>query len=390
MEVLNVLRQFQIEWDPKTNLLADNNVGLDVLKRQYDILIKNYGDMVILNYSQLGRDSELCRECRGLVLSPYRGWEVVSRGFDRFFNYKPGDNFDFQNSRILEKVDGSYIGLFWFEGAWYFQTRGTLGEGEVSLDCPYKSWHDLCVAALGFESNKMFQNWASANLCEYFAPGTTFIFELVSPWNRVVKWYSQPALYCLGTRIFDEETGETQDWLSPEEQCELFKDLPVKIPASYPFSNYEQIKNAFNTRLFDKFDEGVVCWNPKTNERVKIKREYYLYVHALKGSSGNMTLKKAMDIVKTGETEEVLTYFPEYTDLIMGLENKFNEFIKNAEEAYKELSSIEDQKTFALAAQKTPYSSILFRLRNGKATTAKECLVNANSDKLLEILKCKN
>lgn len=390
MEVLKILRQFQTEWDPRTNLLADNNVGLDVLNRQYDILTKNYGDMVILNYSQLGRDSGICRECRGLVLSPYTGWEVVSRGFDRFFNYHPGDNFDFQNSRILEKVDGSYIGLFWFEGTWYFQTRGTLGEGQVSLDCPYKSWRDLCIAALGFESDKIFQDWASANLGKYFTPGTTFIFELVSPWNRVVKWYSQPALYCLGTRIFDEETGETQEWLSPEEQCKLFKGLPVKVPASYPFKNYEQIKNAFDTSLFGKFDEGVVCWNPKTNERVKIKREHYLYVHALKGSSGHVTLRKAMDIVKEGETEEVLTYFPEYTDLITGLQDKFNEFIKNVEEAYKELSSIEDQKTFALAATKTPYSGILFNLRSGKAATVKECLMKANSDKLLEMLKCKH
>lgn len=388
MKILEYLRnKVKVNW--KTEDWHGMPVGIPqidfkALKNDYGLTIKEYWEGVvdIFNYNQLNKPSDLANECRALVLSPYCNWQILSRGFDRFFNYGPGQDFDFANSLIMEKVDGSYVALFSNEGTWHWQTRGTLAEGQVTPECPYKSWNELILSTLKMTQEE-FTAWAFEHLYDFYECAT-FIFELVSPWNRVVKPYREPALYCLGVRIFDSETGESE-WLTPEEQAELFEGLPVKTPKIYKFSNYNEVIKGFES--FDEMDEGVVCWNQKTGERVKLKRSQYLALHRLKDSSGYMSHKRAIEVVQQNELEEVLVYFPEYTSLLEDFAQKFETYAQKIENIYNEIKDIPEQKTFALQATKFPFSGILFAMRAGKITSVKTALSVINPDKLLKELQ---
>ena len=81
------------------------------------------GKLVNLKYSQIKSDKHLpiVHECRGIILE-MGTWDVVSRGFERFFNF--GEevrnwnkvNFNSSNLAVYDKVDGSIIQLFYYKG----------------------------------------------------------------------------------------------------------------------------------------------------------------------------------------------------------------------------------------------------------------------------------
>ena len=79
--------------------------------------------LAIVNYDQIAspKTHPVVRECRGLVLNTDT-LEVVARGFNRFFNWgEVADEmplFDFSDFVVQEKVDGSFVLLFYFAGRW--------------------------------------------------------------------------------------------------------------------------------------------------------------------------------------------------------------------------------------------------------------------------------
>ena len=93
--------------------LEVNNFNFDKLTEEFGIRVKRYPaeNMVVLNYDQIEspKYEPIARECRSLVLN-YQG-DVVSRSFDRFFNYGEGEcEVDFSNAVALEKVGGCFWG----------------------------------------------------------------------------------------------------------------------------------------------------------------------------------------------------------------------------------------------------------------------------------------
>ena len=61
---------------------------LDDLKEEFGINFKLYDDRVILKYRVDSKPKyhPIVLECRGIILS-FPDFEILSRGFDRFFNY---------------------------------------------------------------------------------------------------------------------------------------------------------------------------------------------------------------------------------------------------------------------------------------------------------------
>lgn len=61
--------------------------SLEKLKSQYSIKVKEHPDgLVVLDYTPRSPENHpIVKECRGLIISS--NYEIVSRGFDRFFNY---------------------------------------------------------------------------------------------------------------------------------------------------------------------------------------------------------------------------------------------------------------------------------------------------------------
>lgn len=83
--------------------------GWAALKEELFIDVREYDNgLRVLNYDQISSPKmhPVVMECRALKLD--QDGNVVSRAFDRFFNYGEGDtkNFDFSDCTVFEKADG--------------------------------------------------------------------------------------------------------------------------------------------------------------------------------------------------------------------------------------------------------------------------------------------
>ena len=66
--------------------------GLAKLQEEFSIKVKEYPEgLLVLNYDQISspKSNEITVECRALILD--KDFNVVSRSFDRFFNWKELD-----------------------------------------------------------------------------------------------------------------------------------------------------------------------------------------------------------------------------------------------------------------------------------------------------------
>lgn len=120
------------------------------------------------------------------------------------------------------------------------------------------------------------------------------MFELVSPYNRVVIPYADIELYYLGAR-----NNITQEEFKPEE-TKLYQYNLFKIPSRYSLSSYEDVKNAANNLPWDK--EGYVVCDRYFN-RVKIKSPEYVKAHYTRNNN-SISAVKLMEIILAGEEAE--------------------------------------------------------------------------------------
>jgi hypothetical protein len=201
--------------------------------------------------------------------------------------------------------------------------------------------------------------------CSYLNPNFTYVFEFVSPENRVVKSYGKKYnLYYLA--CFDNRTGEE------ERRSEVVGDTMdiivdtfdnIKYPKTYALSNYQEIVDFMSS--LDVMDEGFVLYDKKSGIRVKIKNPSYLAI-ASKRMNGGLTENAIIDMIFTNETSEYLTYFGEDEFLITPYQEAYDRLIKNINSVWEDVKNIEDRKTYALSVKEYPFSGVLFAMKDGK------------------------
>ena len=127
-------------------------------------------------------------------------------------------------------------------------------------------------------------------------PNYTYMFELVSPYNKIVVDYPEIKAYHLATR--DNITGE-----------EVEINLGIEKPKQYKLKTEEDVKRAASRLPFD--EEGYVVVDKYYN-RVKIKSPAYVNAHRLVNNHV-INRERALGLIMQNEQEEFLSYFPEYT-----------------------------------------------------------------------------
>ena len=151
------------------------------------------------------------------------------------------------------------------------------------------------------------------------------MFELVSPYNRVVIPYEETKLYFLGMR--ERDTGE--EW-NPEELDESFY---FQIPKRYPLHSLKDVQNAANALSWD--EEGYVVCDADFN-RVKIKSPSYVIAHYVRNNN-TINIERLVQIILDGEQEEFLIYASDYADELHDVENTMIAIAKNSVESMKVL-----------------------------------------------------
>lgn len=337
----------------------DRHQALEELENQYHINIGEYeNDCIVLNYNQIEspRFDSLVDDCRGLILS----WDfkkIYCHPFTRFYNFGEGGekttNFPINESIAFSKEDGTLLSI-WFhpiKNIWVASTRKmAYAEGITSFNI---SFYDIVCEALGVKNiNDCFKNIQES------AKENTWIFELTSRMNRVVKHYEETSLFLLGVR-----SNHTHEYFNILDVNEYLKEANInfKLPKVYKFNSFDEIMNSM--KELEELDEGYVCYHEKSGQRVKIKSPLYVYFHKI-NNNGALTLKRALEIILTNEEFEFLTYFPEYSDIFDNIKNKINIVKNNINLLWENNKHIENQKDFALSIKDSPFASVLFKARS--------------------------
>jgi T4 RnlA family RNA ligase len=337
MEVLKYLKEF----------------GIGKLVSEFSIKVKEYEEgLIVLGYDQIEspKAHSIVMECRGLILD--NDYNVVSRGFDRFFNYgeQPQTQWhiDWKKAVCFEKVDGSLIKIYWWNGTWYVSTRGT-AFAESSVNGFNVTFKDLVFKALNVADDKEFQVRCETYLDQQY----TYVFEITATENRVVKVYEGYTLHYLGAR--NNKTFEYADFGSGYNAWWDAKMLGARMINCYRFDSPEACLETA-THLKD-LDEGYVLWQ-EGRPVCKIKSPAYVAVHHIRGEGLNP--KRISQIVLTGETDEYLKYFPEDEQHFLPYIDAHKNLVVALAQAYEQTYRIDDQKEFALRVKDLPFSAILF------------------------------
>lgn len=336
------------------HLIQDNpNRWKDILAKK-KIKIKrdsDYPNLAIFNYDIMADfTDEIVKECRGVIID-MDNMHIVCRPFDKFCNYgeSGADEIDWNTAKVQQKVDGSIMKLFWYDGEWKIATNGVINAFKANIGTSntnplYSNFGDLFTKAaetVGLDLERL----DIAN---------TYIFELISPWNRVVIDYgSDITLYHLGTR--NNLTGE-----------EKYTWIGVQQPKEYPLQSLEECIDAakkLNVPGQLVKSEGFVVVD-KNWKRIKIKSPEYVLVHHIL-PNGEISDEKIISNIRNGEIDEILVYIPSlqkrvdmWKDKINNFELQFKHYIIDCEielqqmyESYLDIEKSYIRKDFAIKHQ---------------------------------------
>lgn len=342
-------------------LLAQKELGytnaqaFESLTEQFAIKVKHYEDerIVLLDYHMIDSPKmhPIVIECRSLILQ-FDTFGVVSRKFDRFFNYGEAleyyHDFDPSRSVVMEKADGSLIGVYSCNGKWHISTRGmAFAEGEHVLGGTFK---DKVLDTFGLSEDD-FQSFFSA-----YNPRMTFVFEYTSPENRVVTRYENPEMVLLG--VNDGEVEYPYDTMALDLNV---RGLNFRKAKMYHVQEMQAIVELANS--LPNLEEGFVIYDPLSNKRMKVKSSLYVVAHSIRGNDPLPTRKNLLKLIFTGEIDEFLSYFPEWKDKARMVEDEVTDVMDSLAQAWDSCKDLDSQKDFAISIKDVKHNSVLFQCR---------------------------
>lgn len=220
---------------------------------------RSEGDYELFDYNSYGifdvgwSETALC--ARGLVLDHKRK-AIAAMPFPKFFNYGeitmelPNTEFS-----VTDKMDGSLGIAYWFggeNGYWRVNTRG-------SFESDQARWATAWLETQKYITDKLVK-------------GSTYLFEIIYPSNKIVVAYDFSGLVLLGA--YHEDGYEYERY----ELEELRDSTGVKLVEVRNFSTVEDMLE--KAKQLSVNEEGWVLTYP-CGYRIKIKGDEYCRVHRL-------------------------------------------------------------------------------------------------------------
>lgn len=309
--------------------------------------------LTIWNYSQKvqyeGLFDELTILARGLVTDENG---IVSRGFPKFWSIEEGRHIPTDTFEVLEKLDGQYIGVFFYNGEMVVNSRG-------SFTSPYA----IEAKRILEEKYPIFENRARKDV--------SYCFELIG-FEQIVVSYPEVDLIMTGVFSSDGFEYELENYKGYFIQD---NDLKVRFARRFHGLDYNNIK-----QLNWKNKEGFVV-RFSNGQRCKIKFEDYIQLHR---QMTNLSTTAIWEALRDGRpVSEILTDVPdEFYDKVHFYENELrNQFADVEHEHRIAFNSIKcvtgfdrittdyERRNFAYHANKSKSEilpSILFSMLDGK------------------------
>ena len=311
-----------------------NNYKELLQKPPYNLKIKEEDNFIIFNYDRISSDFSLpiVNEARGVILEK-DNLNVVCFPFIRFYNYGEPNcvNLNWKDGvKVLEKVDGSLMKIWYWKGNWHLSTNGMINAFSVSTgNLKYKTFGNLFERALkeyGFKDLNDF--------CHNKSTDFTYMFELATEDNRIVIPYTGYHIYYLGQRNMKDyyEYKCNQNW-------------EIEFPKIYELNTLNDIINSAKELPYD--EEGYVVVDNNWN-RCKIKSPAYIRAHYMRNNNV-ITKSKLINIILENEINEFCVYASEYKDELFKLQQEMNNIELVANQCLEQLKQYKklSKKDFA-------------------------------------------
>lgn len=325
MKLIRFLEDHPNDWNDR---LGDKRVKVSFGEGKYN-------GLALFKYDILADFTDpIVKECRGVILdiTDFDNIRVVCRPFDKFCNYgeRGADKIDWSTAKVQDKIDGSIMKLFYWNGEWCKATNGTIDAYTAKVGNSGQNFGVLFDKA--FEEGH--PRYAALDI-RY-----TYIFELTSPYNRVVVDYGQGLdLWHLGTR--NNVTGE-----------EVYQFINIKQPNEYDFTTLDEcIEAARNLNISGELiqKEGFVVVDGDYH-RIKIKSPEYVMIHHII-PNGEVSDEKLIELIRNGEISELLVYVP-------SLETRVNKITYRISRMYKKLDDYYSMCRNEIAEMNSTYPDI--------------------------------
>ena len=200
--------------------------------------------------------------------------ELISASFKKFFNwgeqpelaYTPFSLTANGGCQLIEKIDGSTLIVSKYDGQLIIRTRGTVDA--TKLD----NGHEIEIFKKKYPKVFVDTNWLLDN--------KSYVFEWVSPLNKIVLSYNEPELYLTGIISHEDYSMEKQ------ENLDLIACLlEVKRPRTFQFNSIKEMLEAIEAL---KGQEGICCYCNHGQDIRKIKSAWYLALHRMKSELGSI------------------------------------------------------------------------------------------------------
>lgn len=204
--------------------------------------------------------------CRSLIVDEQD--KVLSSGFPKFFNY--GEKTDcypdpenFNDWKIEDKIDGSLLIVDYVNDTFSMRTRGTVS---YSFQANAKDFEHLP------EKYPKVVEFLKEN------QHLSLLFEIVTPNNIIVVRPQQIEFYLIGAI---NKNGMCV--VSSSDLTNIWRKIgPIPVPQRYDFLNTNNLKQIEESVKHWKGKEGIVVSYNNGQNRIKLKSDWYLFIHRVK------------------------------------------------------------------------------------------------------------
>jgi hypothetical protein len=311
---------------------------------------------------------------RSLIVSKETS-EVLSSGWPKFFNcgekpdcYPDPNKHDDWN--IQEKLDGSLLIADYVNGKFNMRTRGTasyIKQNNFSDFELLKDYHPNIVSFL--EKNNHL----------------SLLLEIITPNNVIVIRTPMVQFYLLGA--IDKTTLKPLPLKKVEE---ISQELKVPIPDVFSFENLEE---TIKTVKEWKGKEGIVISYNNNQNRIKIKSDWYCWIHKIKSklnsesnliefyvNEGLPSYKKFYDIIKNNFDWELAEQMTNEISKMVDCGKKVKKNIKGMQQFINTIKHYPTRKEQAqqimssYGNNQNNMTGMLFNLLDGKILTNEQLI----------------
>ncbi len=353
-------------------------------------------DKFSLNYDQImvKNGDPLAEQCRGLIVRPVelewfdmmqsftnKTWKDIRVGdvtvlawpMNRFYNHGDASGADVNwsdpNLRVYEKLDGTCMIVYWdaLHERWHAGTRAV-----PEADLPIRAGHleigdatfsDLFFQALNATMGSSVLEFGPLAL---FDKRFTYVFELTSPFNRIVVKYDEPKVTLLAAR--HTETGQ-------EVTIESFhRRFP--LPKTWALQSAAALDAFVNSANPAELEGAVVC--DSEFRRLKVKNKAWVLSSKAKDLV-TVSRRSALLAIIKGEIDDVLPLVEKgIADELCGMRDRLQAYLKSVDANFARFVAEApplDKKAFAIAVTASgDWTPVYFKLWQGSASSAGELI----------------